>query len=213
MPQGRVSPIRALTALGVTLATLVCSGGDVVLCGRVVPPSYPGTNATFRLYSAVVDSNRVKRILSEAESGEFKYTLRYGFIQSASHLLDLLVFSTSNCAVSKQYCVTMDHISGHRVDLPWGTSGDDEALWLITNRATMVSIMEAIVQEFDTEQSWTNMPLPVCVDLSTVTNRDARKEWGDYLRGDLKKLRTARTGFRYWGSTGIEGMGVGDTDR
>jgi hypothetical protein len=178
------------------LFALACPGNEIVLCGRVILPSYPSTNAMFRLYSAVVDTNRVSRIVNVANASKFKWTFEYGFITSSGHVLDLFVFDTQGRRVTMEYSVTMDHISVYGPQRPWGTPSTDDPHCLITNRADMIAILQEVSQEFDAEHPWTRMALPICVDISTATNRTVRSKRGNELRDDIERLRTTVTGRR-----------------
>jgi hypothetical protein len=188
--------ICGFAAGGLALFAQMCSGNEIVLCGRVIPPSYPSTNAMFHLFSAVVDSNRVSRIVNVANASKFKLTFEYGFITSAGHVLDLFVFDTQGRRVTMEYCVTRDHISAYGPQPPWGTPSADDPHCLITNRADMIAILQEVSQEFDAEYPWTRMALPICVDISTATNRTVRRKRGNELRDDIEWLRTAVTGRR-----------------
>ena len=193
--RSQMKSIWGFAAGPLALSALVCSGSEIVLCGRVIPPSYPSTNAMFRLFSAVVDTNRVSRITNVANASKFKLTFEYGFITSAGHVLDLVVFDTQARRVTMEYCVTLDHISSGP-PYPWGTPPTDDPTCLITNRADMIAILQEVSQEFATEHPWTRMALPIGVDISTATNRTVRRKRGNELRDDIERLRTEVPGHR-----------------
>jgi hypothetical protein len=188
--------LRAIALAAAVMLATACTAGEIILCGLAIPPSYPDTNAIFRLFSAVTDSNRVHRVLSVADSSKFQYTFEYGFITSAGLLLDLLVLDPASRRVTRQYCLTRDHFSVYGPQPPWGAPKEDDPLFLITNRTDMVAILKAVMDEFDEERPWPRMALPDHVDLSTATNREARTKHGLFLREDLEALRASITGRR-----------------
>lgn len=171
------------------------TAAEVVLCGYLTYPTFPKTNRSFAVYSAVMDSNRVERIRTIAETGAMQWTPERGFVVSSDYVLDLFVFDASASRVTTRYIVTLDHIGLRTPPWPWGPSQvKKSAPVLNTDPSAIRSLLQEVLAEFDQDHNWTRMALPTQVDISNATNQAARSDLREYLRVVVAEIPTSNPG-------------------
>ncbi len=180
------------------LATGICCAGEIILCGTARGPSLwdDNTNTVFVVESAVLDSNRVSRILATVEAGMYKWRPPEGdFVALTGRLFDFLVCDPATGRVTKQYFMVEDYIERLRPQPPWGTAKeeDDSPRYKNTDVTAIRSVIEEVLCEYDCVRDWTRLP-PMHLDLSETTNHVNRRLMRDSLLEDLGRRPASGSG-------------------